>query len=141
MLLAAPLNSSCIVQNAEATAGFEYNICSQALFQEQHLFPPAAAGAGQLSRICAVPPCVVICVITLLFTPDPDCPALPCRYRLAKEQPNRPAGEALDYIIMQALDPQAAAVAAGEKPPQRGLLESVGATMASMQRFMKSLSQ
>jgi hypothetical protein len=77
---------------------------------------------------------------------DPHCShlalaALYCRYRLVKEQPNRPAGEALDYIIMQALDPQAAAVAAGEKPPQRGLLESVGATMASMQRFMKSLSQ
>jgi hypothetical protein len=65
-----------------------------------------------------------------------------CRYRLVKEQPNRPAGEALDYIIMQALDPEGAAAAAnGEKQGNRSLLDTVGATMASMQRFMKSLSQ
>jgi hypothetical protein len=63
-----------------------------------------------------------------------------CRYRLVKEQPNRPAGEALDYIIQQALDPEgAAAAAAGQQPG--GLLGSLGATMASMQRFMRSLSQ
>lgn len=65
-----------------------------------------------------------------------------CRYRLVKEQPNRPAGEALDYIIMQALDPQgAAAAAAGGEKQNRSLLDTVGATMASMQRFMRSLSQ
>lgn len=65
------------------------------------------------------------------------------RYRLVKEQPNRPAGEALDYIIMQALDPEGAAAAAadGQKQGNRGLLEGIGATMASMQRFMRSLSQ
>jgi hypothetical protein len=65
-----------------------------------------------------------------------------CRYRLVKEQPNRPAGEALDYIIMQALDPEGGAAAPnGEKQGNRSLLDTVGATMASMQRFMKSLSQ
>lgn len=66
-----------------------------------------------------------------------------CRYRLVKEQPNRPAGDALDYIIMQALDPEgaAAAVANGEKQENRSLLDTVGATIGSMQRFMKSLSQ
>ncbi len=60
-----------------------------------------------------------------------------------KEQPNRPAGEALDYIIMQALDPQAAeAAAAGQQPgANRSLLDTLGSTMASMQRFMRSLSQ
>lgn len=64
------------------------------------------------------------------------------RYRLVKEQPNRPAGEALDYIIMQALDPEGAAAAAngGQPGTSRGLLGSIGATMASMQRFMRSLS-
>ncbi|KAF8072802.1 AGO3 [Scenedesmus sp. PABB004] len=72
-------------------------------------------------------------------------PALPGRYRLAAEQPNRPAGEALDLIIMTALDPDAAAAAAagggGAAAAPKGLLESLGSTMASMQRFMRSLSQ
>jgi hypothetical protein len=58
---------------------------------------------------------------------------------MVKEQPNRPAGEALDEIIMQALDPAAAAAADGQ-PQQKGLLASLGSTMASMQRFMRSLS-
>lgn len=59
-----------------------------------------------------------------------------------KEQPNRPAGEALDYIIMQALDPAGAAAAAnGDKAPNRSLLDTLGSTVASMQRFMRSLSQ
>jgi hypothetical protein len=59
-----------------------------------------------------------------------------------KEQPNRPAGEALDYIIMQALDPEAAAAAAnGDKAPNRSLLGTLGSTVASMQRFMRSLTQ
>jgi hypothetical protein len=48
----------------------------------------------------------------------------------------------LDYIIMQALDPEGAAAAAGGGEKQnRSLLDTVGATMASMQRFMRSLSQ
>jgi hypothetical protein len=60
---------------------------------------------------------------------------------MVKEQPNRPAGEALDEIIMQALDPYAAAAAADGQPQQKGLLGTLGSTMASMQRFMRSLSQ
>lgn len=66
-----------------------------------------------------------------------------CRYRLVAERPSRPAGETLDYIIMQAIDPEGAATAAeGSKPGgNRGLLDNLGATMVSMQRFMKSLSQ
>lgn len=64
------------------------------------------------------------------------------RYKLAAEQPNRPAGDALDYLIMQALDPEGAAAAAngGSGGQAGGLLGSLGATMASMQRFMRSLS-
>jgi hypothetical protein len=59
---------------------------------------------------------------------------------MVKEQPNRPSGEALDEIIMQALDPSAAAAADGQ-PQQKGLLGTLGSTMVSMQRFMRSLSQ
>jgi hypothetical protein len=67
------------------------------------------------------------------------------RYRLAAERPNRPAGEALDLIIMQALDPEAAAgegSSTGQQQQQgsRGLLDNLTATVASMQRFMRSLS-
>lgn len=72
-------------------------------------------------------------------------PRAPRRYRLVKEQPNRPAGEALDYIIMTALNPDAAGGDGSGGPGQpgggKGLLEGLGATMASMQRFMRSLSQ
>jgi hypothetical protein len=60
---------------------------------------------------------------------------------MVKEQPNRPAGEALDEIIMKALDPAGAAAAADGKAQPQGLLGSIGSTMASMQRFMRSLSQ
>ncbi|KAF6259315.1 hypothetical protein COO60DRAFT_1024742 [Scenedesmus sp. NREL 46B-D3] len=74
----------------------------------------------------------------MVFVEEAD---LPGRYRMVKEQPNRPAGEALDEIIMQALDPAAAAAAADGQPQQKGLLESIGSTMAGMQRFMRSLSQ
>lgn len=66
------------------------------------------------------------------------------RYRLAAEQPNRPAGEALDLIIMQALNPEAAAGEGSSVGQQqqggRGLLDSLTATVASLQRFMRSLS-
>uniref|UniRef100_A0A383WB98 DUF1995 domain-containing protein n=1 Tax=Tetradesmus obliquus TaxID=3088 RepID=A0A383WB98_TETOB len=73
----------------------------------------------------------------MVFVEEPE---LPGRYRMVKEQPNRPAGEALDEIIMQALNPGAAAGGEGQ-PQQQGLLGSIGSTMASMQRFMRSLSQ
>jgi hypothetical protein len=58
---------------------------------------------------------------------------------MVKEQPNRPAGEALDEIINNALGTPGAAAADGQQ--QQGLLGSITSTMASMQRFMRSLSQ
>eukprot|EP00878_Enallax_costatus_P020024 GHUV01021153.1.p1 GENE.GHUV01021153.1~~GHUV01021153.1.p1 ORF type:complete len:236 (+),score=74.14 GHUV01021153.1:722-1429(+) len=66
-------------------------------------------------------------------------PELPGRYRLAATRPNRPAGEALDLIIMQAFG-QAPAEGEAQQQSSKGLLSTIGATMASMQRFMRSLS-
>eukprot|EP00955_Chlamydomonas_euryale_P066064 359437-Chlamydomonas_euryale.AAC.4 len=58
------------------------------------------------------------------------------RYKLIAERPARPAGEALDAIVMQATGQMGAE---GEAAPQ-GLLGQLGGVMRSMQYFMKSLS-
>ena len=71
-------------------------------------------------------------------------PELPGRYRLIKQQPSRPAGEALDYIIQEALDPGSTTNSDGSggdgSSGSGSLLGSVAATMKSMSRFMRSLS-
>jgi hypothetical protein len=69
---------------------------------------------------------------------------LPGRYRLIATQAVRPAGEALDYLIEQALNPdavQGSDAADGGASGSRSLLSTVGSTINSMQRFMRSLSQ
>lgn len=62
--------------------------------------------------------------------------AAPGRYKLIAERPSRPAGEALDNIIMDAIAPESED---GQKAPP-GVMQQVVGTMASMQRFMRSLS-
>ncbi|GBF95285.1 hypothetical protein Rsub_08316 [Raphidocelis subcapitata] len=70
-------------------------------------------------------------------------PELPGRYRMVAERPGRPAGEALDYIIDQALNPGggpadgAAGGAAGGAGDFGAQLRQVATGMA---RFMRSLS-
>lgn len=71
-------------------------------------------------------------------------PELPGRYRLIAQQAIRPAGEALDYLIEQALNPnagQSSEAADGSTSGNRSLLSTVGSTINSLQRFMRSLSQ
>lgn len=63
----------------------------------------------------------------------------PGRYILAAERPNRPAGDALDLIIMEAMG-QGGAGGDGGQQGGAGFLQGLGQTVASLQRFMRSLS-
>jgi hypothetical protein len=65
---------------------------------------------------------------------------VPRRYKLIAERPSRPQGEALDYMIMQALNPNAAAEGEDGKPGAGSFLDQLRRTMSSLQYFMKSLS-
>lgn len=64
------------------------------------------------------------------------------RYRLVAEEPTRPAGEKLDMIVMEALNPGSTT---GEKDADGnskgpGLFQQLASTMNSLNRFMKQLS-
>jgi hypothetical protein len=74
-----------------------------------------------------------------VFIEEPD---LPGRYRLIKQQPTRPAGEALDFIIEEALNPGSTTNSdgSGGSGGSGNFLDSIRTTMNSMQRFMRSLS-
>lgn len=74
-----------------------------------------------------------------VFVNDPE---LPGRYKLIAEEPARPAGEALDAMVMEALNPGSMTGAAGEdgKAQGPGLMQQVATTITSLQRFMRSLS-
>lgn len=71
-----------------------------------------------------------------VFVQDPE---LPGRYKLVAERLSRPGGEALDYILMEALGPQAGAE--GEQQGGAGFINQLGVTISGLQRFMRSLSQ
>ncbi|GIL69195.1 hypothetical protein Vretimale_12588 [Volvox reticuliferus] len=65
---------------------------------------------------------------------------LPGRYRLIKESPSRPQGEALDFMIREALlGPQQQGTGEGGEGPKPSLLEQLSRTMTSLNYFMKSL--
>ncbi len=72
-----------------------------------------------------------------VFVADPE---LTGRYRLAAERAERPGGEALDYIIMEALG-QFDNQGGGTDAAEMGMVQRIGYTISSLQRFMKSLSQ
>lgn len=62
---------------------------------------------------------------------------MPGRYVLAAERPSRPAGDVLDLIIMEA---RGGGGEGTEAEGGVGLLQGLGQTVASLQRFMRSLS-
>ncbi|KAJ9505336.1 hypothetical protein QJQ45_021834 [Haematococcus lacustris] len=75
-----------------------------------------------------------------VFLEDPE---LPGRYKLLTEQPSRPQGEYLDFLVQQALQPGGPPGEDGK--PQaaggaQGFLSSVQRTVSSLQYFMKSLT-
>ena len=72
-----------------------------------------------------------------VFVQDPE---LPGRYTLAAERASRPGGEELDLIIMEAFG-QGGGGADGEGKEGPGLVNQIGLTLNSLQRFMRSLSQ
>jgi hypothetical protein len=77
-----------------------------------------------------------------VFVSDPEVPG---RYKLIAEEPTRPAGEKLDYIIMEAMGLNKGAGAEGGEGGGEGgkgpsLFQQIGATVTSLQRFMRSLS-
>lgn len=59
---------------------------------------------------------------------------------MVAERPGRPAGEALDFIIDQALNPNAAAPGADGAPGPQDFGGQLRQVFVGMQRFMKSLS-
>ncbi|GMH38413.1 hypothetical protein BSKO_06297 [Bryopsis sp. KO-2023] len=61
------------------------------------------------------------------------------RYKLAAERDSRPSGEGLDYIITKAL--RTGTGEDDDSEVELGFLDQVSSTMASFQRFMRSLSQ
>lgn len=61
------------------------------------------------------------------------------RYKLIAERPGRPQGDALDYLISQALNPEGGAEG-GDAGKPADFLQQLQRTVTSMQRFMKSLS-
>ncbi|DBA86430.1 hypothetical protein WJX79_010680 [Trebouxia sp. C0005] len=69
-----------------------------------------------------------------VFVEDPSME--PGRYLLAAERPTRPAGEALDAIIEEALGLQTDPDGGG-----KGIIASIGSTISSLQRFSRSLSR
>ncbi|KAL4448843.1 hypothetical protein ABPG77_007560 [Micractinium sp. CCAP 211/92] len=71
-----------------------------------------------------------------VFVQDPEVPG---RYKLVAERLSRPGGEALDYILMEALGPPAGAE--GEQQGGAGFINQLGVTLSGLQRFMRSLSQ
>jgi len=76
-----------------------------------------------------------------VFLEDPQ---LPGRYKLVSEQPSRPQGEYLDYIIQQALGngPDGQGGPGGEQQGgAAGLLSQLQRTANSLQYFMKSLTK
>lgn len=67
---------------------------------------------------------------------------LPGRYRLIKESPARPQGEALDFMIREALEGPLGGAEGGEPgqpPAQPSLLQQLSRTVTSLGYFMKSL--
>ncbi|KAK9836144.1 hypothetical protein WJX81_004435 [Elliptochloris bilobata] len=72
-----------------------------------------------------------------VFVADADAPG---RFRLAAERGSRPAGDALDAILNEAMGGDASG-GGGEGGEGPGLLAQVRGTVASLQRFMRSLSQ
>ncbi|GFR47790.1 hypothetical protein Agub_g9560 [Astrephomene gubernaculifera] len=69
--------------------------------------------------------------------------SLPGRYRLIQESPSRPQGEALTFLIREALSPSSGGTAgegegAGGKQ-QPGLVEQLSRTLTSLHYFMRSL--
>jgi hypothetical protein len=67
--------------------------------------------------------------------------ASPGRYKLAAEQASRPGGEDLDLIIVNALGGTGGGGGGDGDGPGPGLVERVGLTLSSLQRFMRALSQ
>lgn len=66
--------------------------------------------------------------------------ALPGRYKLAAERPSRPGGETLDYIVLESMG--GVGMEDGDrKKKEASLVDQIGLTLNSLQRFMKSLSQ
>jgi hypothetical protein len=66
-------------------------------------------------------------------------PGMPGRYFVAATTPSRPAGDALDAIVQRALGGDADGGGGGEGGAA-GLAGNIARTMASVQRFMRSLS-
>eukprot|EP01023_Acetabularia_acetabulum_P010249 TRINITY_DN1469_c0_g1_i1.p2 TRINITY_DN1469_c0_g1~~TRINITY_DN1469_c0_g1_i1.p2 ORF type:complete len:201 (-),score=47.02 TRINITY_DN1469_c0_g1_i1:1616-2218(-) len=60
------------------------------------------------------------------------------RYKLVAEKPGRPAGDALELIVQEALN---SGEKDGEEGQGLGFLQSIGQTMSSLSRFMNSLSK
>jgi hypothetical protein len=74
-----------------------------------------------------------------VFVQDADVPG---RFKLAAERPSRPGGEALDLIVMQALGASTGGTDGGDgQNGGPGVLQQIGLTINSLQRFMRSLSQ
>lgn len=73
-----------------------------------------------------------------VFVQDPE---LPGRYKLAAEKASRPGGEDLDLIIMNALGMTGGVDGNGDGNNEPGIVDKIGLTISSLQRFMKSLSQ
>eukprot|EP00890_Picochlorum_soloecismus_P002082 jgi/Picsp_1/2875/NSC_01100-R1_protein len=70
-----------------------------------------------------------------VFVADPETPG---RYVLAAEQPSRPGGEDLDYIVMKALGD---GEAREDESSELGIVDQVSMVVRNLQRFMNSLSR
>ncbi|KAL4422848.1 hypothetical protein ABPG75_009045 [Micractinium tetrahymenae] len=73
-----------------------------------------------------------------VFVQDPE---LPGRYKLVAERLSRPGGEALDYILVDALGPPPGAEGGQQGGGATGFINQLGVTISGLQRFMRSLSQ
>lgn len=73
-----------------------------------------------------------------VFVQDPEVPG---RYKLVAERLSRPGGEALDYILMEALGPPPGAEGGQQGSGGAGFINQLGVTLSGLQRFMRSLSQ
>lgn len=72
-----------------------------------------------------------------VFVQDPENPG---RYNLAAERASRPSGEDLDLLIYEALG-GGGGEGNGEEGSGPGLVDKIGLTLNSLQRFMRSLSR
>lgn len=70
-----------------------------------------------------------------VFVEDEDQPG---RYRLVHESTNKPQGETLDLILLEAFPP---IQGDEEESGVKSMLESAGRTIASMQRFLRNVSR